>query len=99
MDDTSEQLELPPSLRWLKWLVTALTLTLILGVITIVGLLVTRLPFGTTPTFPENLTLPAGAEPQAITRGEGWVAVVTKDNRILIFDALGQMVQEVAIQH
>ena len=97
MDDTSEQLELPPSLRWLKWLVTALTLTLILGVITIVGLLVTRLPLGTTPSFPENLALPAGTEAQAITRGEGWVAVVTRDNRILIFDALGQLKQEITV--
>ncbi|WP_151720337.1 DUF6476 family protein [Gemmobacter serpentinus] len=97
MDDTSEQLELPPSLRWLKWLVTALTLTLILGVITIVGLLVTRLPLGTTPAFPENLTLPEGVSPQAITRGKGWVAVVTDDGRILIFDTNGQMTQEIAV--
>lgn len=98
MDDTSEQLELPPSLRWLKWLVTALTLTLILGVITIVGLLVTRLPLGTVQPFPENLALPDGAVPQAITRGSGWVAVVTADNRILIFDTAGTLTQEVAIQ-
>ncbi|WP_149140562.1 DUF6476 family protein [Gemmobacter caeruleus] len=97
MDDTSEKLELPPSLRWLKWLVTALTLTLILGVITIVGLLVTRLPLGVAQPFPENLALPAGAVPQAVTRGQGWVAVVTQDNRILIFDTAGTLTQEVAI--
>ena len=35
--------ELPPSLRFLKRLVTVLTITMILGVITVVGLLVTRL--------------------------------------------------------
>lgn len=97
MDDTSEKLELPPSLRWLKWLVTGLTLTLILGVITIVGLLVTRLPLPQAMAFPENLTLPAGVKPQAITRGQGWFAVVTQDDRILIFDAAGQMTQEVKI--
>ena len=97
MDETSEQLELPPSLRWLKWLVTALTLTLILGVITIVGLLVTRLPLGVAQPFPENLALPVGAVPQAVTRGQGWVAVVTQDNRILIFDTAGTLTQEVAI--
>ena len=102
MDDTSEQLELPPSLRWLKWLVTALTLTLILGVITIVGLLVTRLPLpGATiapQPFPENLALPEGTRPAAITRGTGWVAVVTTDDRILIFDTAGTLTQEVMIQ-
>lgn len=97
MDDTSEKLELPPSLRWLKWLVTGLTLTLILGVITIVGLLVTRLPLPQAASFPEKLALPAGAEPQAITKGEGWFAVVTRDGRILIFDAAGRLTQEVQI--
>lgn len=102
MDDTSEQLELPPSLRWLKWLVTALTLTLILGVITIVGLLVTRLPLPgaslAMPPFPENLALPEGVTPQAVTRGAGWVAVVTEDQRILIFDTAGTLTQEVQIK-
>lgn len=93
---------MPPSLRWLKWLVTALTFTLILGVITIVGLLVTRLPMvggsGAGGAFPETLALPEGAEPQAVTRGAaGWVAVVTKDNRILIFDSQGRLTQEVQI--
>ncbi len=98
MDDTSDKLELPPSLRWLKWLVTGLTLTLILGVITIVGLLVTRLPLPQAGALPEKLALPAGARPQAVTRGEGWFAVVTTDDRILIFDSSGRMTQEVQIQ-
>lgn len=101
MDDTSEQLELPPSLRWLKWLVTALTLTLILGVITIVGLLVTRLPLPgaamAPPTLPASLALPEGTQPYAITHGTGWVAVVTTDDRILIFDTAGTLTQEVQI--
>lgn len=77
---------------------TGLTLTLILGVITIVGLLVTRLPLTQATGFAENLALPAGAEPQAITRGEGWFAVVTRDGRILIFDAAGKLTQEVQIK-
>ena len=97
MEDTSDKLELPPSLRWLKWLVTAPTLTLILGVITIVGLLVTRLPSGVAQPFPDSLALPEGTRAQAVTRGDGWVAVVTDDNRILIFDTTGKLTQEVAI--
>lgn len=97
MDETSEQLELPPSLRWLKWLVTALTATLILGVITIVGLLVTRLPTSTAQEWPENLALPAGVTPEAITRGAGWIGVVGKDGQIYIFDTSGKLTRQIAI--
>lgn len=100
MDDTSDKLELPPSLRWLKWLVTALTVTLILGVITIVGLLVTRLPLGVTPVadFPVSLALPAGAKPEAITRGPGWIGVVTTDGRMFVFAPDGALRQEITIR-
>lgn len=77
---------------------TVLTVTLIVGVITIVGLLVTRLP-GTAPqlAFPEALDLPDGAVPQAITRGAGWIGVVTEDGRLLIFTPEGALRQEIAI--
>ena len=97
MDETSEQLELPPSLRWLKWLVTALTATLILGVITIVGLLVTRLPLSSPTEWPENLALPAGVTPEAITRGKDWIGVVGKDGQIYIFDPSGKLTRQIAI--
>ncbi|MFZ0097934.1 MAG: DUF6476 family protein [Gemmobacter sp.] len=101
MDDTSEKLELPPSLRWLKWLVTGLTLTLILGVIAIVALLVTRLPIPAnqdTVAFPDTLALPDGAVPEAITKGKGWTGVVTTDGRMFIFDAAGALTKEILIQ-
>lgn len=91
---------LPPSLRLLKWLVIVLTLTMIGGVITVVALLVTRMPqvLGTpAPSLPEGFALPEGATAQAVTFGEGWIAVVTGDNRILIFDRDGRLRQEVAL--
>lgn len=91
---------LPPSLRFLKWLVIVLTLTMIGGVITVVGLLVTRMPqafVAAAPQVPENLVLPDGAEAAAVTFGKGWVAVVTEDDRILIFDRDGALRQEVRI--
>jgi hypothetical protein len=90
---------LPPSLRFLKWLVILLTLTMIIGVITVVAVLVTRMPqaFTATPTLPEGLSLPKGAKAGAVTFGEGWIAVVTTDNRILIFGRDGKLRQEVAI--
>lgn len=90
---------LPPSLRLLKWLVIVLTLTMIGGVITVVGLIVTRMPqaFTSTPELPETLSLPDGARAQAITFGTGWTAVVTTDDRILVFDKDGQLTQEVQL--
>lgn len=91
---------LPPSLRLLKWLVIVLTLTMIGGVIAIVGLLVTRMPqafVSPAPVLPENLVLPAGTKAGAVTFGKGWVAVVTDDDRILIFGRDGALRQEVSI--
>ncbi len=91
---------LPPSLRLLKWLVILLTLTMIGGVITVVALIVTRMPQAFTasaPRVPENLQLPAGAEAAAITFGTGWTAVVTTDDRILVFGENGLLRQEVPI--
>lgn len=90
---------MPPSLRWLKWLVMTLTLSLIGGVITVVGLLVTRLPMPSAhPIPPASLQMPAGAVAAAVTMGSGWVAVVTTDSRILVFGADGKFWQEIAVK-
>ena len=91
---------LPPSLRLLKWLVIILTLTMIGGVITVVGLLVTRMPqafSATAPILPEGLVLPEGLEPAAVTFGSGWIAVVTTDDRILIYGRNGTLRQDLRI--
>jgi Family of unknown function (DUF6476) len=90
---------LPPSLRFLKGLVILLTLTMIIGVITVVAVLVTRMPqaFSVAPTVPKGLALPAGAKAEAVTFGKGWTAVVTSDDRILIFGKDGALRQEVAL--
>ena len=70
------------------------------GVITVVAVLVTRMPatFGGVPEWPSELSLPEGAVPEAVTRGRGWVAVVTTDHRILIFNEDGSLRGEVAIR-
>jgi Flp pilus assembly protein protease CpaA len=90
---------LPPSLRALKWLVIALTLTMIGGVITVVAVIVTRMPqaLAGAPSLPEGFMLPEGAVAEAVTFGEGWVAVVTGDQRILIFGRDGRLRQEVRL--
>ena len=101
MDMTEPSLpepELPPSLRFLKHLVTVLTVTMIVGVITVVALLVTRLPaLISGPAVPQGLTLPAGTKAAAITFGTGWTAVVTTTDHILIFHADGKLVQDLKI--
>jgi len=95
---------LPPGLRFLKWLVILLTLTMIVGVITIVAVLVTRIPqtFGrVTPILPPTLTLPEGLTAGAVTLGQAWTAVVAHDDKgaeqILIFGPDGTLRQQVPI--
>lgn len=91
---------LPPSLRLLKWLVILLTLSMIGAVITVVWLLVTRMPSaigGTAPRLPEAVQLPAGKTASAVTFGKGWFAVVTTDAHILIFGADGTLRQDVTL--
>jgi hypothetical protein len=71
----------PPRLRQLRLLVTALTLTLILGVIAIVALLVIRLGAlgGGRVVLPDEIRLPASEKARAVTLGTDWIAVVTVD--------------------
>lgn len=71
--------------------------TMIGGVITIVGLLVTRMPDGAGPVLPENLTLPGGAVAEAVTVAKDMVLVVTQDGRVLVFGRDGQFRQEIAL--
>ena len=98
MTDTPEEPRLPPSLRFLKALVIVLMITMIVGVITVVGLLVTRMPNANAVMLPQDLKLPAGKTAQAVTMGKGWIGVVTSDNRFMLFDAAGQLLQDIALQ-
>lgn len=70
---------------------------MIVGVIVVIGLLVTRLN-RTAPTLPDQISLPDGARATAFTQGGDWYAVVTDGNEILIFDRLtGKLQQTVGI--
>ncbi|SHH68979.1 DUF6476 family protein [Cognatishimia maritima] len=90
--------ELPANLQFLRRLITVLTAVMIGGLVVVVALLVTRF-YGDGPEMPESISLPDGTEATAFTKGEGWYAVVTKDNTILIFDAMtGQLKQTIAIE-
>ena len=82
---------MPANLRFLRLLVTVLTVTMIGGVLAIVTLLVIRLSGDAPPQpglapLPEAITLPDDARATAFTQGGDWFAVVTGDDRILIYD-------------
>ena len=95
-----DETALPPDLRFLKILVTALAGTMIVGLIIIIGLIVTRFPASMSPrpALPAGISLPDGARVEAVTMGRGWIAVVTDSNEILILDAeSGALRQRVTI--
>ena len=96
MDDTPGPRD--GALTLLKWLVIALTATMLVGMVVLVTLFITRFP-QPAPPFPDAIDLPEGADASAVTRGKGWVAVVTDDQRILIYDAeSGALRQTVGIE-
>ena len=73
---------------------------MIIGVITIVALVVTRMPGAVRASLPlpEQITLPDGAKAQAFTQGDDWYAVVTTDDRILIYNrASGALMQDITL--
>ncbi len=87
----------PAGLRLLQGLVTVLMLVMIFGIIGILGLIWHRYNNARAP-LPEVITLPDGATATAYTQGDDWYAVVTGDNRILIFDrGTGKLRQEMTI--
>jgi Family of unknown function (DUF6476) len=98
MDNTPDiEPELPPSLRMLKRLVTTLTVVMILGFLVLIAALVIRLNADPLP-LPDRISLPDGVNATAFTQGTDWFAVVTDDNRILIYDrATGTLRQTVQI--
>lgn len=99
MEPLLQEPELPPSLRFLKHLVTILTITMIVGVITVVAVLVTRLrQVSPAPVLPASLTLPEGVQARAVTMGTGWIGVVTSDDHFLVFANDGALVQDIAIK-
>ncbi len=84
--------------RYLRTLVTVLTGVMILGFLVIVALFVTKFSGASGPALPDEITLPDGTTPTAFTRANGWYAVVTDADTILIFDeATGELRQTIQI--
>lgn len=90
MSDSDDTTPLPPDLRFLKLLVTTLAAVMILGLLTITGLLVTRLGAPVPlPALPESVILPEGAQPAAVTFAQEYLVVVTEAGEILLYARSG----------
>ncbi|MEO0566942.1 MAG: DUF6476 family protein [Pseudomonadota bacterium] len=99
MSETPNPQPVDPGLvKYLRLLVTALTSVMIIGFVVIVFLFVTKFSEAFGPKLPDQITLPDGTVPSAFTRGDGWYAVVTGENEILIFDdETGELRQTIQI--
>lgn len=87
----------PANLRFLRRLVTVLTVTMIVGVILITSLIVIRFNQSAAP-LPDRITLPDGSSAASFTQARTWYAVVTEGDEILIFDReSGRLVQTIEI--
>ena len=86
-------------MKYLRLLVTVLTAVMVVGFIVIVVLFVTKFSEAFGPEMPDVITLPDGTVPTAYTRGDGWYAVVTDEDEILIFGAeSGSLRQTIKIE-
>lgn len=78
---------MPPEFRFIKRLVVVLTSVMIVGVIVIIGLLVTRLGMAPAPlALPDNISLPEGTRVEALTLSADWVIVLGRGDTVLFFD-------------
>lgn len=111
-DDDTEGLDPAgqATLRWLRWLVTGLALTMGVGILVIAALLWVRLgPGGGAPAMvpatvpgqipqlPAGFMLPDGVRATAVTFSQDWVVVVSDAGEVLIFDQSGNLHQRAHI--
>ena len=78
-------------LRWLRILVTSLAVVMGVGVLAIAGLLWLRLSEAPLPKLPDQIALPEGAAPAAVTFARHWVVVVTETGEVLLYDRQGRL--------
>ena len=78
-----------PELRFLKTLVTGLSLVMGLGMVAIVALLWVRLGQPVLPELPESITLPEDTDADAVTFARDWIVVVTDTGEVLLYDRNG----------
>ncbi|MGV6849477.1 MAG: DUF6476 family protein [Marinibacterium sp.] len=88
----------PANLRFLRRLVTVLTMVMIGGLLTVVALLVIR---GLRPAplpLPDQIDLPAGARAMSVTYAPDWILVLSDSNELYLFDRVsGRLHQTVSL--
>ena len=89
--------QLPRNLRFLQRLVTLLTVSMILGILTIAALLAFKLR-SENINFPQTLTLPDGTKPIAFTQTKDWYSIISETNEILIYKNDGTLIRSIAVQ-
>ena len=91
--------EEPANLKFLRRLVTTLTATMIVGLVVMITLVVIRLNASTPQlALPDYITLPNGTRATAFTHTPSWYAIVTADDRILIFNRdSGELTQDIRV--
>ena len=89
--DWKKAAETVPELRWLKALVTGLAVVMGLGIIAIVVLVWMRLSQPMLPDLPATISLPEGAEAEAVTFARDFIVVVTEAGEVLLYDRAGAL--------
>ena len=90
-------IQLPRNLRFLQRLVTLLTLSMIVGILTIAALLAFKLR-SENINFSQTLTLPNGTKPIAFTQTKDWYSIITEENEILIYRNDGTLIRTITVQ-
>ena len=96
MQDPTKTEESVPHLLFLRFLVTVLTLTMIVGIIVIITLFITRFNKQELP-IPEKLNLPSDSKPVAFTQTKSWFGVVDDNDQLFIFNLNGNLIQKIHI--
>lgn len=76
-------------------------ITMIVGFVALIALFAMRLTdtAATAPQIPSEITLPDGTKAEAFTQGTDWWAIVTTDDRILIYNRSdNQLRQTISVQ-
>lgn len=79
-----------PEVRFLKALVTGLTVVMALGMIAIVTIMWQRLGRPPLPDLPAAITLPDGAQAAAVTFARDRIVVLTDSEEVLVYDRAGR---------
>lgn len=98
MSKTPEDFIEPKNLRFLRLLVTILTITMICGIITLVFLIVIKmkdLNNDFSINIPKEIILPDNKVAKAFTISTDWYAIVTESNEILIYDSNTNNIKQV----